>query len=109
MRLGGSSRHTCRCKRNSDRLSVDRYRRRQLPHSTALRKLSTLALNAKGSSRLIAWPVLGQIQSPALVSADFSNRLVSRQRTSSSPTASHTGTVILESWSRRSCIDGRKA
>src|SRR5712664_830553 len=57
----------------------------------------------------MAWPVLGQIHRPALGRVDLSIRLVSRQRTSSSPTASNTGTVISENWSRRSCNDGRKA
>src|SRR5450755_3856339 len=56
----------------------------------------------------MAWPVLGQTQRPALGSADLSIRLVSMQRTSSSPTASNTGTVICENWSRRSCNDGHK-
>jgi hypothetical protein len=37
------------------------------------------------------WRVVIQIQSPALGSADFSVRLVLRQRMSSSPTASRTG------------------
>src|SRR5712664_3306932 len=57
----------------------------------------------------MAWPVLGQIHRPALGRVDLSIRLVSRQRTSSSPTASNTGTVISENWSRKSCNDGRKA
>jgi hypothetical protein len=83
--------------------------RRQLPRSTALRKFSICALKANGSSRLMAWPVLGQIHRPALGRVDLSIRLVSRQRTSSSPTASNTGTVVSENWSRKSCNDGRKA
>ncbi len=59
-------------------------------------EVSTWALNVVGSSRLMAWPVLGQIHRPALGRVDLSIRLVSRQLTSSSPTASSTGTVISE-------------
>src|SRR6266436_6636087 len=103
------SRHACRHHPRREATSVPGNPRRQLPRSTAPRKFSIWALKANGSSRLMAWPVLGQIQRPAFGSADLSIRLVSRQRTSSSPTASNTGTVISENWSRKSCNDGRKA
>src|SRR6266849_7971729 len=103
------SRHVCRHHPRQGATSVPGNPRRQLPRSTAPRKSWISALNAVGSSRLIAWPVLGQIHRPALGRVDLSIRLVSRQRTSSSPTASNTGTVISENWSRKSCNDGRKA
>lgn len=62
-----------------------------------------------GSSRLIVWPVLGDIQRPAFGSAAFSIRLVSRHAASSSPTMSRTGVVIVANLSRRLCSDGRRA
>lgn len=66
-------------------------------------------LNAAGSSRLIACPVLGHIHSPALGSIDFSIKLVSRQGASSSPTASSSGIFRLDNQFCRSCSGGRKA
>ena len=70
--------------------------------STSARNDPTMALNAAGSSRLMAWPVCGWTHSPAVGIARLSIRFVSRHGASSSPSASSTGTVMAPNASWKS-------
>src|SRR2546430_15869694 len=79
----------------------------QRPASTWRRKSSKNWLKSAGSSRLIAWPLLGKMARPAVGMQRVMSRFASRQGSSSSPIMMSVGTALCFIGSARTEIHGR--